>query len=188
MKEAPEEARRRLSASVAARAESHAAAEVMVVALTLPVFDHLGIGLEIAPLGGRWTPWPENADRILLPMPAHAQRSDFVQVRLLCGDKQCAWLQLAPCNPPPDNDRDRALVAEFLDPRSFLLLLRSELNDEAPSEDEDFWDSGDHEEGDPQGKKAIVGGGSSLDFFRASKRSCALGLTTTPLSYRPTRK
>lgn len=151
--EALEEARRRLSTSWPLE-QNVVAAEVLVVAPAPPVFDHRGVRLEIAPLGGRWTPWPENADRILLPIPARTQRSDFVQVRLLCGKKRCAWLQLAPCNPRPDNDRDRALVAEFLDPRSFLLLLKSELNDEAASEDDDFWDGGDHEEGDPHRKKS----------------------------------
>lgn len=149
--EALEEARKHLSASWPLEQKIRTDG-VVVVAPNPPVFAHSGVKLEIALLGGVWTPWPENGDRIILPMPTHAQRSDFVQVRLLCGEKRCAWLQVAPCDPPPDIDRDRAVVAEFLDPRSFLLLLRSELNDEAASEDEDFWNGDDH--GDPPGTKS----------------------------------
>ena len=42
----------------------------------------------------------------------------------------CAWLQIAPCDPPPDEERDHALIAQYLDPRTFLLWLRSMLGDE----------------------------------------------------------
>jgi len=74
---------------------------------------------------------------------AISQRSDFLQVRLSCGGKTCTWLQIAPCDPPPDQGRDRALIAQYLDPRTFLLWLRSVLANESRDEDGCDWDDDD---------------------------------------------
>jgi len=53
----------------------------------------------------------------------------------------CAWLQLAPCDPPPDEERDRALIAQYLDPRTFLMWLRSVLADEPARSTGGDWDT-----------------------------------------------
>jgi hypothetical protein len=53
----------------------------------------------------------------------------------------CAWLQIAPCEPPLDAERDHALIAQYLDPRTFLLWLRSMLADEPARAAGGDWDA-----------------------------------------------
>jgi hypothetical protein len=51
-------------------------------------------------------------------------------------------LQTAPCEPPPDDERDRAVIARYLDPRTFLIWLRSILADDPKAGGGD-WDAKD---------------------------------------------
>jgi len=99
------------------------------------------IKLDVAVLAGPWHPWPPDLDRIALAGLRRRQRSDFVQIRVVRGDGMCAWLQLAPCDPPPDEERDRTIIAQYLDPRSFLLWIRSLLADEPARAAGGDWDS-----------------------------------------------
>ena len=41
-----------------------------------------------------------------------------------------AWLQIASCDPPPEEARDHAIIAQYLDPRTFLWWLRSMLTND----------------------------------------------------------
>ena len=82
--------------------------------------------LEIALMNSAWNIWPNHASSVLLTA-SFKQRTDFVQLRLSINDKMSRWLQTAPCDPPPDDDRDRAVIARYLDPRMFLIWLRSIL-------------------------------------------------------------
>jgi hypothetical protein len=56
----------------------------------------------------------------------------------------CAWLQIAPCEPPPDEERDHALIAQYLDPRTFLWWLRSLLSDDPAHAAGGDWDAEPH--------------------------------------------
>jgi hypothetical protein len=53
----------------------------------------------------------------------------------------CSWLHFAPCDPPPDEERDRALIAQYLDPRTFLEWVRSMLNNEPARPSGGDWDT-----------------------------------------------
>jgi hypothetical protein len=112
-----------------------------IKASTPPPVEDSAIRLEVAILGGAWNLWPAGADRILLPGLQRWQRSDFVQVRVIRGDRACAWLQIAPCDPPPDDERDHALIAQYLDPHTFLWWLRSLLADSPPFAAGGDWDA-----------------------------------------------
>jgi hypothetical protein len=57
------------------------------------------------------------------------------------GERMCSWLQIAPCDPPPDEERDRSLIAEYLDPNTFLWWLRSLLSDNAADYAGGDWDA-----------------------------------------------
>ena len=131
--------------------------EVEVIASTPPLLTNPAVTLEIAALGGSRQPWPTEATRVVLPGLRPSQRSNFLHVRLNCGDKKCEWLQVAPCDSPPDVDRDRALISQYLDPRTFLLWLRSLLSDEPPRGGVGDWDEDDSKQG----------GGSNHDRIRA---------------------
>jgi len=116
---------------------------VEVVATLLPPLNNPAVQVEIAELGGVWNLWPHDVNRIMLPGVRRSQRSDFLQIRLSCGGKMCAWLQRAPCDPPPDEGRDSALIAQYLNPRTFLLWLRSLLDEEAARTGGGDWDVDD---------------------------------------------
>lgn len=102
------------------------------------------ITLQVAVFGGPWHDWPRGEDRLTILDAGRDGRSDFLQVRILLGDKMCSWLQAAPCDPPPDEERDRGLIAQYLDPQTFFLWLRSILVDEpAPAGGGDWDGDGD---------------------------------------------
>ena len=115
--------------------------ELEIIASTSPPLADPAIDLEVAVLGGPWSLWPRDLDRILLSNSHRWQRSDFVQIRVSRGDRVCAWLQIAPCDPPPDEARDRALISRYLDPQTFLLWLRSMLADEPARAAGGDWDT-----------------------------------------------
>jgi len=62
-------------------------------------------------------------------------------MRVRLGDIVCGWLQVAPCDPPPDEKRDHGLIAQYLDPHTFLWWLRSLLADNAVEAAGGDWDS-----------------------------------------------
>lgn len=145
--QALEQARKTLSGAWTLRQEFHDS-EAWIIASAPPLLGCSDVRLEVAALGGNWNQWPDGESRLLLPGLRLAHRSNLVQVRLLSGDRMCAWLQLAPCDPPPDEARDRALIAQYLDPRTFLLWIRSLLADEpAHSSDTDWDDDGEGRKG-----------------------------------------
>jgi hypothetical protein len=111
-----------------------------VIASTPPPITDLRILLDVAVLGGNWINWPNDADSILLTGVRHWERTNFLQVRLSRGEKMCSWLHTAPCDPPPDEERDRALIAQYLDPRTFLEWVRSILNNESARPAGGDWD------------------------------------------------
>ena len=53
----------------------------------------------------------------------------------------CAWVQIAPCDPPPDNARDTGLIAQYLNPNTFMWWMRSMLTDGASDGEGGDWDS-----------------------------------------------
>jgi hypothetical protein len=104
--------------------------ELEIVASVPPPLVDPAISMEVAVLGGTWVAWPPDDVRVLLSGNRRWQRSDFIQLRVLREDRMCSWLQIAPCEPPPDEARDHALIAQYLNPRTFLVWLRSMLADE----------------------------------------------------------
>jgi hypothetical protein len=138
--EALEEARKFLSFQWALR-QQIGDDELKIHASTTPPLADPTIELEVAALGGAWTRWPPTANSLLVSGQRRWQRSDFVQIRVSRGDRMCAWLQIAPCDPPPDEERDHALIAQYLDPRTFLLWIRSLLADEPARAAGGDWDA-----------------------------------------------
>jgi hypothetical protein len=115
--------------------------ELEVRASAPPPLNDSAIRLEVAVLGGAWNAWPHASDRIQLGSMQRRQRSDFIQIRIVRGERMCSWLQIAPCDPPPDEERDQALIAEYLDPNTFLWWLRSLLSDNAADYTGGDWDA-----------------------------------------------
>jgi len=75
-----------------------------------------------------WVPWPHGAVGVLIPGVSRGEYTEFVECRLASPEEQLSWVQLTPLEPPLDDERDSQALARFLDPRTFLLWIRSLLN------------------------------------------------------------
>lgn len=128
VEQALEKARKALSGGWSLR-QMITGGAVEIVASTPPPVADPKIAVEVAAMGGAWRPWPSGSDRVTAGRMRDWERTDFVQIRVRLNDRVCAWLQIAPCDPPPDEKRDHGLIAQYLDPQTFLWWLRSLLAD-----------------------------------------------------------
>jgi len=97
------------------------------------------ISLEVGLVTGEFVLWPRLAHSIELPISSKAMETELVQVRLSLNEVKVAWLQLAPLDPPPDEERDLRALAAHLSPRVFLLWLRSLLSAGEPLDGGGEW-------------------------------------------------
>ncbi len=82
-------------------------------------------------LGGSLLPWPRGTTSVQLPRVAAGEITELLCCRLAIGESSVSWLQRAPIDPPPGEERDRQALARYLDPRTFLLWSRSLLTGDA---------------------------------------------------------
>lgn len=116
--------------------------DVAVLTTNLPPHpDDSAIHLHVAGLTASWVEWPRDAISLkLAPVPA-GEASELIACKLSLGETQMCWLQRAPMNPPPGEDRDRKALSRYLDPRTFLQWLRSLLAGTSPGDGGGDWDS-----------------------------------------------
>lgn len=133
---------------------------LQLVATSLPPVNDPQIVIEVAAMGGTWKTWPTEAGRVLLGRVREWERTDFVQVRVRLRDMVCAWVQVAPCDPPPDHARDTGLISQYLNPNTFMWWMRSMLTDAASDGGGGDWDSDDDP---PKGKASRSS--RALDVF-----------------------
>ncbi len=101
--------------------------EVTIKATTSPPLPDPEMCLEVAILGGTWHLWPQTSTSIAILGISLWERSSLVQMRLSLNGKICSWLQVAPCTPPIDDNRDRAVIARYLDAGTFIMWVRNTL-------------------------------------------------------------
>ena len=123
--------------------------ELQLVASSPPPISDPQISVEVAMMGGAWKTWPPDADRVSLARVREWERTDFVQVRVRLRDMVCAWVQVAPSDPPPDDARDTGLISQYLNPSTFMWWMRSMLTDTTSDGGGGDWDSDDDP---PKGK------------------------------------
>jgi hypothetical protein len=95
----------------------------------------------VGPLAKGWVEWRNQETSLAISGSQASQQSDLIQVRLVLNERMCGWVQVAPFVPPIQFERDRSVIAEFLDPESFMLWLRSVLHDRAAAPVDEEWDS-----------------------------------------------
>lgn len=116
--------------------------ELEIVASAPPPIENPEISVDVAAMGCAWQPWPPETLRVKAANIKDWERTDFVQVRVRWGQLACTWLQIAPCDPPPDEKRDHGVIAQYLDPNTFLWWLRSLLAERPMDDGGGDWDSG----------------------------------------------
>jgi hypothetical protein len=107
-----------------------------------------GVELSVGLLGAAQITWPRGSVSLHLPRVAAGEVTELVRCRLAIGDASVSWLQRAPIDPPPGDERDRQALARYLDPRTFLLWIRSLLTGEPLGDGGGDWD--DHPESHSQ--------------------------------------
>jgi hypothetical protein len=103
--------------------------------------DREDIELEVGLLACDLVPWPRRQKQLQLPPIPQARETELIQVQLRLGPHRCTWLQRAPLDPPPDEERDRRALARYLDPRTFLLWIRALLSAEDIGDGGGEWDT-----------------------------------------------
>ncbi|MFO0806399.1 MAG: phospholipase D family protein [Gemmataceae bacterium] len=100
------------------------------------------VQFSIGLLGAVKVPWPRTTTSVRLPRISAGEATEFVCCQLTLADSAITWMQRAPLEPAPDDERDRQALARYLDPRTFLLWIRSLLVGDAAGDAPD-WDDDD---------------------------------------------
>ncbi|QGM99978.1 phospholipase D family protein [Methylocystis parvus] len=110
-----------------------------------------GIELSVGLLGAAQVLWPRGATTLPLLRVAEGDVTELVMCQLTMGDASLSWLQRAPIDPRPGEERDRQALARYLDPRTFLLWVRSLLTGEPCGDGGGDWD----DQADSQSRRAL---------------------------------
>lgn len=100
----------------------------------------LETALEVGLLAAPSTLWPRGSTTVNLPAVAQSDVTELVSCCVRLHGCSVSWMQRAPLNPPPGNERDRAALARYLDPRTFLSWIRSLLTGEQVDDAGGDWD------------------------------------------------
>lgn len=105
-----------------------------------PNSPDVDIELAVGLLSGSLVVWPRGVNQVFLPTITTAEVTELVWCRLTLGETSTSWLQRAPLDPPPNDERDRQALARYLDPRTFLQWIRFLLTGESVGEGGGDWD------------------------------------------------
>jgi len=109
-------------------------------------YDPYGIAgdmeIQAGRLGDPLQVWPRGSLRLLLLATNQARMTEFVVISLKLGERGCTWVQLAPIVGFDVEVRDRMLLAEYLDVRTFLSWVRSLLDDSIADDGGGDWSDG----------------------------------------------
>jgi hypothetical protein len=101
------------------------------------------VQLSIGLLGTAQLPWPRGTTILRLPRIAAIDVTELLSCRLTLGDLSMFWLQRAPIDPPPNDERDHQALARYLNPRMFLLWIRALLTGAPARDGGGDWDDDD---------------------------------------------
>ena len=105
--------------------------------------------------------WPHGVTRVRMSPAAAGNATELVIISLRLGEKDCRWVQVATISGFQTNDRDRAVMARFLDVRTFLSWIRSMLDDSTAGDGGGDWHT-------PPGPKKPPGKKGDLELWAPS--------------------
>lgn len=100
----------------------------------------LEVQLHVGLLGVAQVLWPRGSTEVRLPPCTAGDLTELVCCRLTLDESSLPWLQRTPIDPPPGDERDRRALARYLDPRTFLLWVRSLLTGDPIGDGGGDWD------------------------------------------------
>lgn len=101
------------------------------------------VQLSVGLLGATQVAWPRGTTELRLPRLTASEITELVCCRLKLGSASVSWMQRAPMDPAPGEERDRRALARYLDPRTFLLWIRSLLTGDSAGDGSGDWDDED---------------------------------------------
>jgi hypothetical protein len=108
-----------------------------------PYSLHADLKIDVGRQGEPLQEWPRGASRVVLPSGGSATQTHFIVIRLKLGDKECRWIQVVRNEELLTEPRDRAVISQFLDPKTFLSWIRSLLDQSIAGEGGGDWDRKD---------------------------------------------
>jgi hypothetical protein len=125
----------------------------------LPHPDDSDIKLFCGPLTGQPVPWPVGLSQLEIAGAARsASASNFMRVLLQLEDIQTEWLQVVPWNPALTEERDTAVLSDYLGPRQMLSWIHEVLNGYSDGDEGGAWDAHQSRaKNTPRGKANVLG-------------------------------
>lgn len=151
----------RMAQAVQSEGKNHS---LMVQCVGLPHPDATDIKLYCGPLTGQPMPWPQGASQLEIAGAAQsASASNCMCVRLQLGDAEVEWLQVVPWNPALTEERDTAVLSDYLGPRQMLSWIHEVLNGYSDGDEGGAWDAQAGKAKSTSRGKATVLGLPSID-------------------------
>jgi len=101
--------------------------------------------IRVGRMGGALEAWPRGSLSLPLPPAAPGGITEFVVISLRLGEKERRWIQVAQIVGFNAEGRDKMLMAQYLDVRTFLSWVRSLLEDSIAGDGGGDWnESGKH--------------------------------------------
>ena len=112
----------------------------LIEAMPLPHPEEPNAELWVGLLAQPLIRWPRGATALSLSPISPAETTELVYCEVRLEGKSIGWLQRTPLDPPPTANRDHRALSRYLDPRTFLLWIRSILTIDALSDGGGDWD------------------------------------------------
>ena len=101
--------------------------------------------------------WPRGAWSVTLPVIKKGEATELVRIRLTLGRKAVSWLQLVKLKPPPDEERDREAIGNYLNVRAYLSWIKSKLTGASDNAEGGDWKEPEKFLREQPGKKRTPG-------------------------------
>lgn len=115
---------------------------LIVQCVGFPHPDNTEIMLCCGPLTGQAMPWPVGVSQLEIAGGAQSSSpSNCIRVRLQLEDADVEWLQVVPWNPALTEERDTAVLSDYLGPRQMLSWIHEVLNGYSDGDEGGAWDA-----------------------------------------------
>jgi len=114
---------------------------ILIKCTGTPHPDESDIKLSCAPLTGQLTLWPLGSCQLEIKNASQSvSASDCMRFCLMLNGSEVEWVQVIPWNPALTEDRDTAVLSDYLGPRQMLSWIHEVLNGYSDGDEGGVWD------------------------------------------------